>query len=49
MPLSEKMSVAKKHIMHLDWWSILFYVALILFGWINIYAATYDPDHAQIF
>ena len=43
------MSVVKKHIMHLDWWSILFYVALILFGWINIYAATYDPDHAQIF
>ena len=32
-----------------DWKSILIYVALVLIGWINIYAAVYDDSHASIF
>ncbi len=28
----------------LDWWSVGFYLALVAFGWLNIYAAVYDPD-----
>lgn len=33
----------------IDWWSILIYIALILMGWISIYAAVYDESHASIF
>ncbi len=33
----------------LDWWTILLFVSLVLLGWINIYAAIYDEDHASIF
>lgn len=33
----------------LDWWTILIYIALVLFGWINIYAAVYNDDHRSIF
>ena len=32
-----------------DWVSILIYVALVLLGWVNIYAAVYDDSHASIF
>ena len=31
------------------WWSILIYAALVLAGWLNIYAAVYDDRHASIF
>ena len=33
----------KKNIFdHVDWWLILMYVALVLIGWLNIYAALYQ-------
>ncbi|WP_258102712.1 rod shape-determining protein RodA [Marinoscillum sp. MHG1-6] len=31
----------------LDWLSISFYILLIIGGWLNIYAADYDPDIAE--
>lgn len=31
----------------LDWTAVLLYMALVLFGWINIYAAVYDADVNQ--
>ena len=33
----------------LDWVAILVYTALVLMGWINIYAAVYDETHSSIF
>lgn len=32
-----------------DWWSILIYFTLALFGWVNIYAAVYDETHSSMF
>lgn len=34
---------------NLDWLSILLYLALITIGWVNIYAANYDDQHAAVF
>ena len=28
---------------------VILYFVLVLFGWINIYAATYTPEHSSIF
>ena len=33
----------------IDWGTILIYSILVLFGWINIYAAVYNEDHSSIF
>lgn len=33
----------------MDWISVAVFVALVLIGWINIYAAVYDESHASIF
>lgn len=33
----------------LDWTTIGLYLAIMLFGWVNIYAAGYDEAHASIF
>ncbi|TCN73153.1 rod shape-determining protein RodA [Acetobacteroides hydrogenigenes] len=33
----------------LDWVTILIYLFLVFFGWINIYAAVYNEEHASIF
>lgn len=32
-----------------DWTTIGLYLAIMLFGWINIYAATYSEEHTQVF
>ena len=32
-----------------DWWTVGLYLVLVLLGWINIYAASYDESHASIF
>ena len=32
-----------------DWVAIAVFVALVLMGWLNIYAAVYDDEHASIF
>lgn len=42
--LNPRLSVGR-----VDWWSILIYAALVLAGWLNIYAAVYDDRHASIF
>ena len=34
---------------NVDWITILIYLLLCTIGWVNIYAAKYDPDAAQIF
>ena len=36
-------------IQDVDWVSILLYLFLVLFGWINIYAAIYNEEHGSIF
>ncbi len=33
----------------IDWWTILIYLALVLLGWISIYAAVFNEDHANMF
>lgn len=33
----------------IDWLTILLYVLLMLFGWINIYSAVFDESHQSIF
>lgn len=32
-----------------DWLTICIYLALVIFGWVNIYAAVYDESHSAIF
>ncbi len=32
-----------------DWMAIFLYVALVVFGWFNIYAAVYDESHSAVF
>jgi rod shape determining protein RodA len=32
-----------------DWVPIMLYLGIVLFGWLNIYAACYDENHAQVF
>lgn len=40
---------AQKNIFsNVDWVSILLYLVLIFIGWINIYAASYTPEHSSI-
>ena len=44
------MKRTEKGIFHnIDWVMVLIYLALILIGWMNIYAAVYDENHNQIF
>ena len=33
----------------LDWTTVLIYLFLVLFGWVNIYAAVFNEEHASIF
>jgi rod shape determining protein RodA len=35
-------------ILNLDWITMLIYLALVLLGWINIYAAVYSEEHQSI-
>jgi rod shape determining protein RodA len=32
----------------LDWFTVILYLALILIGWVNIYAAVYNEEHQSI-
>lgn len=32
-----------------DWLAIVLYLAIAIFGWVNIYAACYHESHAQVF
>lgn len=32
-----------------DWTTISLYIFIVIFGWVNIYAAVYDESHAAIF
>jgi len=32
-----------------DWVTIMVYLFLVLFGWMNIYSAAYDPIHPNMF
>jgi rod shape determining protein RodA len=34
---------------NIDWLMVFIYLALVLLGWINIYAAVYDVEHHSIF
>lgn len=33
---------------NLDWVTVMVYLVMVLFGWINIYAAVYNEEHASI-
>lgn len=33
--------------LHLDWATVLLYVALVGLGWLNVYAAVYNPDEVK--
>lgn len=33
----------------IDWWTVAIYVVMVFFGWLNIFAAVYDEEHAGIF
>ena len=33
----------------IDWISVAIYALLLIFGWVNIYAACYDESHAAVF
>ena len=33
----------------IDWLTVGLWAFLVLFGWINIYAATYNESHAMLF
>lgn len=35
--------------MKIDWMTVAIWVALCLFGWLNIYSATYSGDHTSLF
>ena len=39
----------KSLLRNIDWGVIGIYFLLIIFGWINIYAAVYDGDASSIF
>lgn len=34
---------------HIDWILVGFFIVLVLMGWLNIYAATYNEEHSSIF
>lgn len=34
---------------NLDWWTVLMFLALAIFGWMNIYGASYNFDQTSIF
>ena len=34
---------------NIEWTLVLLYLALVLMGWVNIYAAVYNEDHSSIF
>lgn len=34
---------------HIDWLTVLMWLALCLIGWFNIYAAVFDPERPEIF
>ncbi|MCI6962730.1 MAG: rod shape-determining protein RodA [Bacteroidales bacterium] len=39
-----------KNLLHnIDWWTVIIYLVLVFFGWLNVYAAVYDGDHSSIF
>ena len=33
----------------IDWWTVGLWAFLVVFGWLNIYAATYNESHATLF
>ena len=33
----------------IDWWTVGLWAFLVIFGWLNIYAATYTEGHANVF
>jgi rod shape determining protein RodA len=38
-----------KIVSNIDWVTIMVYVALVIMGWLNIYAAVYNEEHKNIF
>lgn len=41
--------IAGQEYKKLDWWLIIVYITLTLIGWVNIFSAVYDEEHATIF
>ena len=34
---------------NLDWWTVLMFLVLCIFGWMNIYGASYTFDQTSMF
>ena len=45
----EKMTTDRNIYRKIDWVMVVCYLLLILFGWINIYASSYEVESANIF
>lgn len=43
------MNRSTSNAINVDWLTIAVYVALVILGWINIYAAVYNEEHSNIF
>lgn len=43
------MREARSIFWNLDWFSALLFFALVIMGWLNIYAAAYNEEHASLF
>jgi rod shape determining protein RodA len=43
------MSPASKIAKRMDWIAVMLYLILIIFGWINLYAANFNPEHPAFF
>ena len=33
----------------IHWWTVLIYLLLVLMGWVSIYAAVFNEEHASMF
>jgi rod shape determining protein RodA len=42
------MSAERAHIGKIDWTTVFIYLAMVLIGWISIYASVYDESHSNI-
>jgi rod shape determining protein RodA len=47
--MNQSMKSQNNIILNLDWITILIYLALVMMGWMNIYAAVYSEEHQSIF
>ncbi len=47
--MRKEYSYSKSSFYAIDWVMVLLYIALVFFGWVNVYASVYNEEHSQIF